>query len=164
MPPGAPPPGADPAAMATPPPGAPPPGAPPPPTPEEKKDLPVDGVKLINAIDLMDPDRILRYIKTTQSGIVNTQNDEPSINDELAGDNIQPKPDTNKKLLTSKDIINRYLYLRRIAAAAADVIRTLSSERIQNAQIENSPNMPDLTAEAKPTPAPVAAPQGTPPV
>lgn len=129
---------------------------------DSPKDLPVNGIKLINAIDLMDPDRILRYVKTMQSGIVNLQDDEYNIDHEIdASDNkINPQQDTNKKMLTSKDIINRYLFIRRIAAAAADVIRTLSSERIQNAQIEADPNMPDLSAEA--TPQASSGPEGIP--
>lgn len=141
--------------------------SPPPSTPPdaEKKELPVNGVKLINAIDLMDPDRILRYLKTIQSGVVNVQADEEDIDDTIdaSNDKLAPKPDTDTKLLTAKDIINRYLFIRRIAAAAADVIRTLSSERVKDAQIES---MPDLNAEkpeppvAQPPPPAPPAPQG----
>ncbi len=159
-----PPPPADPAAAGAPPPPAPAPGAPPPaqpPAPE--KELPINGAKLINAIDLMDPERVIRYIKSIQTGIVNLQADEDDITDKVSNDKYEPQKDNNPKMITTKDMINRYLFLRKIAAAAADVIKTLNSERIQNAQIEN---MPDLNAEAKPKPSPPppAAPQGAPQV
>ena len=156
-------PAADPAAM-TPPPGGDPAPPPAPAPPEEEKELPVDGTKLINAIDLMDPERVIRYIKSIQTGVVNLQDDEYDIEDKLSDDKFAPKKDTNPKLITTKDMINRYLFLRRIVAAAAEVIKTLTSERIQNAQMETDPNMPDLNTEAKPEVPPPAAPQGAPQV
>ena len=65
----------------------------------------------------------------------------PEISDEGIESNLS---DT---VLSAADILKRYLILRKLASAAADVIKILKSDRIQQGQIDK--DMPDINPEEK---------------
>ena len=120
--------------------------------PQPEKDMPINGEELINALNLMDPERVKKYIKNTQSSILNLPNEidntearldasTPEISDEGIESNLS---DT---VLSAADILKRYLILRKLASAAADVIKILKSDRIQQGQIDK--DMPDINPEEK---------------
>lgn len=131
-------------------------------TPKIDKNTPVNGEQLINAIDLMDPTRIKRYIQDMQSDVLNLPNEVKGIDSIIsASDPDNPTVDlksNDDNMLSTADIIKRYLILRKISSAAADVIKVLNSERVQNGQAdddEENDDMPKIDQPAAPA-APAA--------
>jgi len=134
-----------------------PPAAPPQSAQQDTKNTQVNGEELINALDLMDPERIKKYLKNIQSNVMEIPSEIDSMessldasNPETSDEGIEIGIDKNK-ILSSADILKRYLILRKISSAAADVIKLLNSDRIQQAQIEQQDkDMPDLNAGETP--------------